>query len=139
MFNRDLDFSSNHFKVDIDTEGGIAYVEVTKGGKLDAVRRGAEKRLTNKGYLLVCDSENNRVLELDFQGKIIWEFDGGETALHWPRDIQALKDDSVRWRAIQTLGEIGDERAIEPLNQALDDKNKSIRKATKKALKKRRS
>lgn len=42
--------------------------------------------------------------------------------------VQALKDEDaeVRWAATRFLGEIGDERVVEPLIQALKDEGKRI-------------
>ncbi|MFC4550634.1 MULTISPECIES: hypothetical protein [Halorussus] len=41
------------------------------------------------GHLLVADSENDRVVELNRSGDIVWEF-GGSATLDWPRDADRL-------------------------------------------------
>lgn len=50
--------------------------------------------------------------------------------------INVLKDvdSDVRLDAALALGEIWDKRAVEPLTQALKDKDESVQKAAKKAL-----
>ena len=50
--------------------------------------------------------------------------------------IRALRheDEEVRWKAAETLGEIGDERAVEFLIQALRDNNEVVRESTAWAL-----
>jgi HEAT repeat protein len=52
--------------------------------------------------------------------------------------IDALKDeyDLVRMKAAMALGEIGDERALEPLTQILNDKFEDVQKRAKEALEK---
>ncbi|MCK4735463.1 MAG: HEAT repeat domain-containing protein, partial [Methanophagales archaeon] len=52
--------------------------------------------------------------------------------------IQALKDEMgyVRANAAETLGKIGDERAIEPIIQALKDEDEDVRKKAAEALEK---
>jgi len=58
-----------------------------------------------------------------------------------PALLTALKenDSSVRRAAAKMLGEIGDERAVEPLLIALEDKSDTVREAATEALKKTRS
>ena len=53
-----------------------------------------------------------------------WEEKGDVTSL-----ISALQDDNatVRWKAAEALGEIGDKRAVEPLISALQDDNATVR------------
>lgn len=43
--------------------------------------------------------------------------------------IQELKDENsyVRWRAAETLGKIGDSRAVDPLIAAMKDKDEEVR------------
>jgi len=43
------------------------------------------------GHLLVADSENDRVVEFDGQGKQVWEV-GGNARLDWPRDADRLSN-----------------------------------------------
>jgi len=52
--------------------------------------------------------------------------------------IDALKDEDgkIRKDAAYALGEIGDPRAVEPLEEALGDKYKYVREALEKALQK---
>ena len=45
-------------------------------------------------------------------------------------------DEDIVIAAIETLGEIGDKRAVEPLIEALGDENDVVREAAKEALKK---
>ncbi len=54
------------------------------------------------------------------------------------RLIKALKDENeyVRWGAAGALGELGDLRAVEPLNEALKDKNSSVQERVVWALEK---
>lgn len=44
------------------------------------------------------------------------------------------EDDLVRWHAAETLGKIGDERAVDPLISMLKDENSSISRSAVKAL-----
>jgi HEAT repeat protein len=51
--------------------------------------------------------------------------------------IEALKDSSVRDRAVYALGEIGDPRAIEPLEEvAKNDPDSHVRSAAAQAIEK---
>jgi len=52
--------------------------------------------------------------------------------------IKALEDSSpkVRHEAAETLGELGDRRAVEPLTQVLKDKDKQVQEAAQEALQK---
>jgi HEAT repeat protein len=43
---------------------------------------------------------------------------------------------AVRRLAAESLGRIGNERAVEPLTQALNDEDRKVRREAKKALKK---
>jgi hypothetical protein len=54
------------------------------------------------------------------------------------RLIQALGDENeyVRWGAAGALGELGDVRAVEPLNEALEDENSSVQERVTWALEK---
>lgn len=54
------------------------------------------------------------------------------------RLIQALRDENeyVRWGAAGALGELGDLRAVEPLSEALQDKNLSVKEKAAWSLKK---
>jgi len=44
------------------------------------------------------------------------------------------KDPDIKMRAAKSLGEIGDERALEPLRVLLKDKNPDVRDAAGKAI-----
>jgi HEAT repeat protein len=44
------------------------------------------------------------------------------------------KDPDIKMRAAKSLGEIGDERALEPLKALLKDKNPNVRDAAWKAV-----
>jgi hypothetical protein len=67
-------------------------------------------RLERHGTLIVADSENDRVVELDVETEeVVWRYDGtgsGET-LRWPRDADRLPNgntlvtDSLRYRVIE--------------------------------------
>jgi uncharacterized protein (UPF0248 family) len=47
-------------------------------------------RLEQWGTVIVADSENDRVVEIDVESEeIIWEY-GGNNLLHWPRDADRL-------------------------------------------------
>ncbi|MHA1750811.1 MAG: hypothetical protein ACTSWR_08445 [Candidatus Helarchaeota archaeon] len=50
------------------------------------------KRLSN-GHTLVCDSENNRVIEIDKNGKLIWEY--RDKKLRWVRDCDLLPNGNL--------------------------------------------
>ena len=63
-------------------------------------------RLADNETILVADSENQRILEVDAEGTIGWKF-GGKAVLTWPRDADRLPDgdtlvtDSVDDRVIE--------------------------------------
>jgi hypothetical protein len=63
-------------------------------------------RLADGETILVADSENQRILEVDAEGTIGWKF-GGKAVLTWPRDADRLPDgdtlitDSVDDRVIE--------------------------------------
>jgi len=63
-------------------------------------------RLADGETLLVADSENQRIIEIDSEGNIGWEF-GGKAVLTWPRDADRLPNgttlvtDSVNDRVIE--------------------------------------
>lgn len=51
-----------------------------------------------------------------------------------PSLIEALKDEKLRWSASIALGEIGDNRAVTPLSNILNDKNPNVRSVSATAL-----
>ncbi|MFQ6126416.1 MAG: HEAT repeat domain-containing protein [Candidatus Heimdallarchaeota archaeon] len=58
----------------------------------------------------------------------------GEPAVDALIRVLQAADREVRRRAAWTLGEIGDEKAVEPLTQALTDKNQDVQRAAREAL-----
>ncbi|MHA1278255.1 MAG: outer membrane protein assembly factor BamB family protein [Candidatus Helarchaeota archaeon] len=52
-------------------------------------------RLPN-GNTIVADSDNNRIIEIDYNGTLVWMWDGnGTTTLDWPRDADVLPNGNV--------------------------------------------
>lgn len=48
-------------------------------------------RIASAGTMLIADSKNNRVVEVDTEtGDVIWSYTGGANGLQWPRDADRL-------------------------------------------------
>jgi len=67
------------------------------------------------GNTIIADSNNNRVLEVDSAGGIVWEYDpSGGDGLSWPRDADVLDNGNVliadSWNGrVVEVNESGDE------------------------------
>lgn len=59
---------------------------------------------------------------------------GGKVVAPLCESLANTRDARLRWRAAEVLGEIGDRRAVEPLIQAIKDKDPDVRAAAARAL-----
>ena len=64
-------------------------------------------RLPN-GNTIICDSQNDRIIEVDPAGTLVWIYDGnGTTMLNWPRDADRLPNGNT------LIGDSRNNRALE--------------------------
>ncbi len=78
--------------VEVDPETDAIVSVVGAPGEYDVMREQHDPhRLEAAGTLLVADSKNNRVVELDVEtGEPVWSFTGESVRLQWPRDADRL-------------------------------------------------
>jgi len=93
--------------IEVDPESkGIVEVYGRPGNRSLLYEQHNPDRLADGETILVADSENQRILEIDSNGQIGWKF-GGKAVLTWPRDADRLPDgdtlitDSVNDRVIE--------------------------------------
>lgn len=79
-------------EVDPETNDIVGVVGRPSAGTNDDVlfdRQHNPHRIETSDTLLVADSENDRVVEIDGDGDVVWSF-GGSDILQWPRDADRL-------------------------------------------------
>jgi len=79
--------------IEVDPETDEIVGSVGKPGRTDVINEQHDpQRLEADGTLLVADSKNNRVVEVDAESEeVVWEYTGPEgDPLQWPRDADRL-------------------------------------------------
>ena len=78
---------------EIEWQFGVTGVRGSDDSHLDGPHNA--DRLPN-GNTILSDSWNNRILEVDPEGTVVWEFSReGLDSLNWPRDADVLDNDNV--------------------------------------------